>query len=176
MVIQAVIKASKVVRQGKGLARPLIERGRKLELAWDIRRLPSFSAASSCGDTVHVSLSDERPLRGGDVLVAEDGSLVSILAAKQPLMRVSHCAEHGDVMDLARASFQLGKWGAAMSIDGMSLLVERNPEIKVMLEKMHLRVDACVAAFEPVAELALPQRYVTVEPPRRRLILGPATH
>lgn len=169
-----MIKATKVIRQGKGLARPLIERARRLELAWHIRRMPSFAAASSTGDMVHVALSDERPLRGGDVLVAEDGSLVKVTAAKQPLMRVSHCAEHGSGMDLALAAHQLGRWGADIGVDGMHLLVEPNAEIRAFLQNMYLRVDAFESAFEPVAAVALLQRYAVVEPPRRRLILGPA--
>lgn len=172
--IQPMIKATKVIRQGKGLAKPLIERARRLELRWDMRRMPSFSAASSDGGLVHVSLPDEQPLRGGDVLVAEDGSLLRVVAAKQPLMRVSPGAEHGNDTDLALAAYQLGRWGTDIGFDGMHLLVEPHAEIRALLQNMHLRVDDLESAFEPVDPVALSPRYAVIEPPRRRLILGPA--
>lgn len=169
-----MIKATKVIRQGKGLAKPLIERARRLELTWDMRRMPSFSAASSDGDLVHVSLSDAQALRGGDVLVAEDGSLLRVVAAKQPLMRVAPGAEHGNGVDLALAAYQLGRWGADIGFDGTHLLVEPHADIRALLQNMHLRVDDLELAFEPVDPVASLPRYAVVQPLRRRLIQGPA--
>jgi urease accessory protein len=47
-------------------------------------------------------------VRGGDVLVAEDGSLIRVHAAAQPVLVVRHCTEHGSPFDLMRAAYHLG--------------------------------------------------------------------
>ena len=47
-------------------------------------------------------------VRGGDVLVAEDGSLIVVNAAPQPVLVVRACAEHGSPFDLLRAAYHLG--------------------------------------------------------------------
>ena len=36
---------------------------------------------------------------GGDVLVGEDGSLLKVLAAPQPVLRITHCPDHGGLFD-----------------------------------------------------------------------------
>ncbi len=169
-----MIQASKVIRQGKGLAKSLIERGHTLEIPWHVRCTSSFSALSLGGDMVQVSLSDEPPLRGGDVLVAEDGSFVRIVAANQPLMRVSRDnLDQGDVTGLAQAAYQLGKRDVAVAFDAMHLLVERRADVKDLLLKMRLAVTDCEAAFEPTL-MVTPWRPVPSKP-RHLLIFGPAT-
>jgi urease accessory protein UreE len=34
-------------------------------------------------------------VRGGDVLLAEDGSMVRVIAAPQTVLRITHCSAHG---------------------------------------------------------------------------------
>ena len=47
-------------------------------------------------------------VRGGDLLVAEDGSLVRVVAAAQPVLRVTACPHMAAPLDLPRAAYHLG--------------------------------------------------------------------
>ena len=40
------------------------------------------------------------------VLVAEDGSLIKVIAAPQAVLKITHCTEHGSPYDLIRAAQQ----------------------------------------------------------------------
>jgi tetratricopeptide (TPR) repeat protein len=42
------------------------------------------------------------------VLVAEDGSLVRVIAAPQAVLVITHCTAHGTPFDLTRAAYHLG--------------------------------------------------------------------
>ena len=67
------------------------------------RQKSRFDATDSAGRVLGVFLPRGHVVRGGDVLVAEDGSLVRVNAAPQPLLVVRHCSSHGSPLDLMRA-------------------------------------------------------------------------
>jgi urease alpha subunit len=62
--------------QGRGLAKVLIQRASTITLDWDTRQKSRFDATDSLGRALGVFLPRGTVVRGGDVLVAEDGSLV----------------------------------------------------------------------------------------------------
>jgi len=66
-----------------------------VELDWDVRQKSRIAATDSLGRTLNVFLPRGSVLRGGDVLVAEDGSLIKVIAQPQAVMRITPCAEHG---------------------------------------------------------------------------------
>jgi hypothetical protein len=74
-------------------------------------------------------------LRGADVLVAEDGSLVRVLAAAQPVLQVRHCAEHGSPFDLLRAAYHLGNRHVPLELQASLLQFEPDPVLAEMLRE-----------------------------------------
>lgn len=156
-----MIKACKVIRQGKGLAAPLLKRSRILELPWDVRRQAQFTATDADLTAVEVSLSEEEPpLRGGDVLISEDGALVRVVAAEQALLRLSQGTEH--TTNLARAAYELGQREMAVAFAPTHLLVQHSAQAIALAEQLHLSVERCEAVFEPAAALVL-ARFVVVQ-------------
>jgi urease accessory protein len=73
-----------------------------------VRCKSRFDATDSSGRTLGVFLPRGSVVRGGDVLVAEDGSLIRVQAAPQPVLVVRPCAQHGSPFDLVRAAYHLG--------------------------------------------------------------------
>jgi urease accessory protein len=98
-----------------------------------------------------VFLQRGRVVRGGDVLVAEDGSLIRVEAAAQPVLRVTHCADHGSPFDLIRAAYHLGNRHVPIELQPGHLQIEPDHVLAEMLRAMHLIVNALDAPFEPEA-------------------------
>ena len=88
-------------------------------------------------------------VRGGDVLVAEDGSFIAVKAAAQAVMVVRHCAEHGTPFDLMRAAYHLGNRHVALELQNDHLKLEPDHVLADMLRKQHLIVSEASLAFEP---------------------------
>ncbi len=103
-----MLHISKCIPQGQGLAPVLLKRAATLELDWDTRQKSRFAATDTAGRELGVFLPRGTVVRGGDVLVAEDGSLVRVLAAPQAVLRITHCSQHGTPFDLTRAAYHLG--------------------------------------------------------------------
>ena len=90
-------------------------------------------------------------VRGGDVLVLEDGSLVRVLAAPQPVLHISHCPTHGSPFDLVRAAYHLGNRHVPIELKPDHLKIEPDHVLADLLRAMHLIVRADTLAFEPEA-------------------------
>jgi len=144
-----MIHASKRIAGGAGLAAVLVKRAATLELDWDTRSKSRFSATDSGGREIGVVLPRGTALRGGDVLVAEDGALVRVIAAAQPVMQVRFCAEHGQPLDLLRAAYHLGNRHVPLELGPELLQFEPDPVLADMLRRQHLIVTEALAAFEP---------------------------
>ena len=86
-----MLTINKLIPQGRGLAPVLVRRAAQVELDWDPRARSRFDAVDSLGRSIAVFLPRGSVVRGGDVLVAEDGSLVRVIAAPQPVLVVRHC-------------------------------------------------------------------------------------
>ena len=79
-----LVIASKLIAGGRGLAPALLRRAAVVELDWDTRQKSRFDAVDSTGRSIGVFLRRGRIVRGGDVLVGEDGSLIRVEALAQP--------------------------------------------------------------------------------------------
>jgi urease accessory protein len=140
---------NKLIPGGRGQAAALLKRASSVELDWDLRQKSRFDATDSAGRHLGVFLARGSVLRGGDVLVAEDGSLVRVIAAAQPVLRVTACAEHGSALDLPRAAYHLGNRHVALEVRADHLQLEPDPVLADMLRSMHLIVHEVQAPFEP---------------------------
>jgi len=146
-----MITVNKLIPQGRGLAKALLKRATSIELEWDVRQKSRFDATDSSGRALGVFLARGAVARGGDVLVAEDGSLIVVKAAPQPVMVVRHCTEHGSPHDLLRAAYHLGDRHVQLELQSDRLLLEPDHVLADMLGHMHLLVSHEQAPFEPEA-------------------------
>src|SRR6185436_73948 len=144
-----MLQVSKLIPQGRGLANVLLKRAATVELDWDVRQKSRFDATDSSGRALAVILPRGSVVRGGDVLVAEDGSLLAVKAAPQAVMVVRHCAEHGSPFDLLRAAYHLGNRHVQLELQSDRLLLERDHVLADMLRHMHLLVNDDQLPFEP---------------------------
>ena len=144
-----MITVSKLLPQGRGLARVLAQRAATIELDWDVRQKSRFAATDSQGRALGIFLPRGTVVRGGDVLVAEDGSLVRVIAAPQAVLCITACAEHGSPFDLVRAAYHLGNRHVPIELHPDHLQIEPDHVLADMLRAMHLIVQERQAAFEP---------------------------
>jgi urease accessory protein len=146
-----MLTLNKLIPGGRGLAGVLLKRAPTVELDWDTRQKSRFDATDSSGRALGVFLPRGTVVRGGDVLVAEDGSLVRVQAAPQPVLRVTHCAHHGTPFDLLRAAYHLGNRHVQLELKPDHLQLEPDHVLADMLRQMHLIVSEANAPFEPEA-------------------------
>lgn len=135
--------------QAPRLAAALLNRLPTVALDWDIRQKSRFEAHDSRGRRLAVFLPRGSVVRGGDVLVAQDGSMVRVLAQAQPLMRVTPCSQHGSPFDLVRAAYHLGNRHVSLELAPHHLQFEPDPVLADMLRGLHLIVTDVQAPFEP---------------------------
>jgi urease accessory protein len=145
----ALPTVNKLIPQGRGLAAVLLKRAATVELDWDVRQKSRFDATDSQGRTLGVFLPRGTVVRGGDVLVVDDGSLVRVLAAPQPVLVVRACTEHGTPFDLLRAAYHLGNRHVALELKPDHLKLEPDHVLADMLRQQHLIVSDAAEAFEP---------------------------
>ncbi len=140
--------ASKRLGRGAGLAPSLVRRAPFLELDWDARQKSRFDTVDSSGRSIGVVLPRGTQLRGGDVLVCEDGSLVAVKSIAQPVLRV-RAGSAGAPLDLLRAAYHLGNRHVPLEVGVDGLQLEPDHVLEAMLVRMGLAVESTDAPFEP---------------------------
>ena len=146
-----MLEVSKRIAGGAGLAPVLIKRAVTVELDWDVRQKSRFDATDSAGRKLGIFLARGTVVRGGDVLVASDGSLIRVIAAPQAVLRITPCPAHGSPFDLIRAAYHLGNRHVQIELQGDHLKIEPDHVLADMLRAMHLIVKQADEAFEPEA-------------------------
>jgi urease accessory protein len=147
--LRPMITVNKLLPKGQGLSAVLLKRAASVALDWDTRQKSRFDADDSQGRRLGVFLPRGTAVRGGDVLVAEDGSLIQVVAQPQPVMRITACAAHGSPFDLVRAAYHLGNRHVPIELTPQHLQIEPDHVLAEMLQKMHLDVTELLAPFEP---------------------------
>ena len=147
-MIATMLTVSKLLPRGQGLAPVLLKRAATIELEWEVRQKSRFEATDSQGRSLGVFLPRGTVVRGGDVLVAEDGSTIRVQAAPQPVMIVRH-REHGSPFELTRAAYHLGNRHVSIELQPDHLKIEPDHVLADMLRSMHLIVREDNTAFEP---------------------------
>ncbi len=144
-----MLQVSKLIAQGAGLAPVLLKRASWVELDWDVRQKSRFDATDSQGRSLGVFLPRGTAVRGGDVLVAADGSLIRVIAAPQSVLRITPCPQHGSPFDLVRAAYHLGNRHVQIELKSDHLKIEPDHVLADMLRAMHLIVHEVSEGFEP---------------------------
>ena len=144
-----MLTVNKLLPRGQGLSAVLLKRASSVALDWDTRQKSRFDTDDSLGRQLGVFLPRGTAVRGGDVLVAEDGSLIKVIAQPQAVMRITACADHGSPFDLVRAAYHLGNRHVQIELTPEHLQIEPDHVLADMLKKMHLDVVELLAPFEP---------------------------
>src|SRR5688572_15216974 len=146
---RTMLTIQKILPKGQGLAPVLLKRAATIELDWDVRQKSRFDGADSQGRALGVFLPRGTVVRGGDVLVAEDGSMVRVIAKPQPVLVITPCSQHGTPFDLVRAAYHLGNRHVTIELKPDHLKIEPDHVLADMLRSMHLIVKEANEAFEP---------------------------
>ncbi len=144
-----MIQISKCLTQGDGLAKPMLARASEVVLGWDVRQKSRFETTDSLGRTLGVFLPRGTTIRGGDVLVAADGSMIRVVSAPQSVLKITHSTQHGTPYDLIRAAYHLGNRHVPIELKPDHLKIEPDHVLAEMLRAMHLIVNAVDEPFEP---------------------------
>ncbi len=144
-----MLTVNKLLTRGQGLPPTLLRRASTVELDWAVRQKSRFSTMDSAHRHLAVFLARGQAVRGGDVLVAEDGSLIRVVAAPQQVLRIMACARHGSPFDLMRAAYHLGNRHVPIELQPDHLKIEPDHVLADMLRAMHMTVIEAEMPFEP---------------------------
>ena len=92
-----------------------------------------------------LDLAEATALRGGDALVLDDGGLVEIVAAPEPLVEVAAA----DAAAMVRIAWHLGNRHLPVQLAGARLRLRRDHVIEAMLAGLGGRVRPIEAPFDP---------------------------
>lgn len=117
----------------------------QLVLSFEQRQKSRFLAQLPDGREIGVMLARGSKLHDGDLLEAEDGTLIQVRAAKQKVLRVT--AE--TPLQLARAAYHLGNRHTPVELRESCLILEHDSVLKDMLEGLQVHVEETELPFEP---------------------------
>jgi len=134
-------------RVGAKLAPVLVRRAPTLTLPYDTRCKSRFAATLDSGEQVGVVLPRGTVLKDGDVLVADDGGLVRIVAAAERVLLV----RAADRLTLTRAAYHLGNRHTPVELGDEMLKLEADPVLEAMLKQLGASVERATLPFQPEA-------------------------
>jgi urease accessory protein len=119
--------------------------GESLVLPFDMRSRSRFRARLTSGEEVGVVLERGHVLRGGDLLLADDGRIVQVGAAQESVTTL----RSEDARQLARASYHLGNRHVALQVGDGWLRYRHDHVLDDMARGLGLHVTVEQAPFEP---------------------------
>jgi urease accessory protein len=94
---------------------------------------------------INIDLHEPARLRTDDLLLLDDGGLIEVVAAAEPLIEVRAV----DVAALARLAWRLGDRHVLVQVLPNRIRVKRNAAIEVLLKSLGAKVALIEAPFEP---------------------------
>ena len=127
------------------IAATLVARAPTLTLAFEARCKSRLAATLDTGEEVALVLPRGTVLVDSDVLVADDGALVRVIAANEAVLVV----EAPDALTLTRAAYHLGNRHTPVEVGTGYLKLEADPVLEEMLIGLGVRVRAASLPFQP---------------------------
>ncbi len=118
-----------------------------LILSFDQRQKSRQRARLESGEEVGLNLPHGTVLRGGDRLRADDGRVIEVLAAAEPVSTAASV----DPIELARAAYHLGNRHVAVQIGAGWLRYLRDHVLDGMVRALGLTLTQEIIPFEPEA-------------------------
>lgn len=116
-----------------------------LTLPFDLRQKSRLRVTLDDGREAGLMLSRGHILRGGDYLRAEDGTIISITAAAEPVTTVTHTHSN----ELARAAYHLGNRHVALQVGDGWLRYLADHVLDDMVTSLGFSIQNEQAPFEP---------------------------
>jgi urease accessory protein len=116
-----------------------------LTLPFELRQKSRLRVTLDDGREAGLVLSRGHILRNGDCLQAEDGSVIAIVAGKEPVTTVTH----GNPTELARAAYHLGNRHVALQVGDGWLRYLADHVLDEMVASLGLVIQHEQAPFEP---------------------------
>ena len=129
------------------LAASLVARAPTLTLAYGARCKSRFAAALDTGEEVGLVMPRGTILADGDVLVADDGALVRVVAAAESVLVV----RARNALTLTRAAYHLGNRHTPVEIGIDYLKLEADSVLEEMLMRLGAQVERATLPFHPEA-------------------------
>jgi urease accessory protein len=136
-----MIRANFISTKGAWQATP----ADSIVLDYEGRHRRRVAMTGTRGTEFLLDLPDAVVLRGGDALILEDGRLIEIIAAPEPLAEV-RCA---DPRQLARVAYHVGNRHAQAEILANRIRVRRDHVLEDMVRGLGAKVAHIEAPFEP---------------------------
>ncbi len=117
----------------------------RVVLDYDDRHRRRLAMTGAKGTSFLLDLPAATELRGGDALVLEDGSLIAVIAAPEPLLEI-RCA---DALHLARVAWHLGNRHLPTQLLPKALRIRRDHVIADLARQLGAEVIEISAPFDP---------------------------
>ncbi|MBI3705766.1 MAG: urease accessory protein UreE [Rhizobiales bacterium] len=109
------------------------------------RSARKIAVTGSKGSAIEIDMDEPVRLRTDDLLVLDDGSLVEVVAAPEPLIE----ARVADVAALARLAWHLGDRHVPVQVLANRIRAQRDPAIETLLKSLGAKLTMIEAPFEP---------------------------
>ncbi len=129
------------------LANPGDKPTERLPLSFEMRSKNRLRTKLESGEEVCLFLARGTVLRGGDLLCADDGRIVEVVAKQESLLQ----AATNDPLLLARAAYHLGNRHVAVQIAAGRVIFAADHVLDAMVSGLGLPVNVIEAPFEPEA-------------------------
>src|SRR5262245_17811494 len=136
-----MIRATRVLGQHRWTEAP----ADTVVLDFDDRHRRRMAMTGTRGLAFLLDLENAVALRGGDALVLEDGRLVEVVAASEPLIEVKGADPH----HLIRLAWHLGNRHLPTQVMPKALRIRRDHVIEAMVKGLGARVVEIEAPFDP---------------------------
>jgi urease accessory protein len=118
---------------------------RKLVLPFDLRQRSRLRATLDNGAEAALFLPRGTVLRDGDLLEAQDGSLIRVVAAPENVLYATAKNPHA----LMRAAYHLGNRHVPVELGANFLKLETDPVLKEMLLQLEVTLREAYLPFQP---------------------------
>ena len=117
----------------------------RLRLPFDLRQKSRLRAKLESGEEVAIALPRGQVLRGGDLLLADGGQVIEVVAETE---RVMH-AQCDSPEALARIAYHLGNRHVAVQLASGAVRFAADAVLRKMVEGLGAQVTELDAPFEP---------------------------
>ncbi len=114
-------------------------------LDFDARHRRRVAMTGVKGTAFLLDLAEATALRGGDALVLDDGALIEVVAAPEPLAEITSA----DPAAMTRIAWHLGNRHLPVQLAGRRLRIRRDHVIEAMVLGLGAKVLAIEAPFDP---------------------------
>lgn len=135
-------RAARVLAAADRRERPISD---TLILDYARRSAGAFSATGLKGGAFDLALDEAARLHTDDVLELDDGTLLEIVAAPEPLIE----ARAADLSGLMRLAYHLGDRHVPVQVLPNRIRVQRAPELESLLQSLGAKLTMIEAPFEP---------------------------